>query len=518
MSKGVRSIEGAGKNQWKKAAVILAVLGVILVAALLIVLPQWKQKNSLETTEMEKWVAVLPFDNLSGDPDQEYFSDGMMDEILDRLFKIGDLKVISRTSSMRYRNSDLPLKEIARELGVSAILEGSVRRAGNLIRITVQLIDARTDAHLWSETYDGDLSDLSRIFIVQSDVAQSVARELKAVISAKEQERVKKIPDIDPVVYDEYLKARSYSGDFTRESLTKALEILNSAIKIDPDWAPLYVILTQVWMGIQQMGYEAPDVAAPKIFAYLNKALELDPDLAEAHCISAMFAHLVEWNWEKSEEEFLKVLAINPNDALSRVFYSQLLAVLHRNDEALAQGKIAFRLDPLNPNMKCWYAAAPMATGDFKTGLSLGEEVAAIDPGNIMAHSLIVFAGYKCKAYDKVIKSEKYLLPFPVEEDTFKEIERIYSESGIISAYEEIMKHLEKFAETNYVGFLDMSYRYLFANQPDKAMDWVEKGFEMHDPQMTYISTEMYNHDPLFKNPRFIAICEKMKLPLPKSN
>ncbi len=259
-------------------------------------------------SNLDKSIAVLPFTNLSDDPDQEYFSDGMMDEILDRLFKIGDLRVISRTSSMRYKNSELSLKEIAGELGVSAILEGSVRRAGKMVRITVQLIDARNDTHLWSEVYDGDLSDLSNIFSIQSDVAQSVARNLKAVIAPEEKQRIEKIPATDLAVYDEYLKALSYWNDFSRESLNKALEFLNSAVEKDPNLPLLYISLTEVWMGIQQMGYEPPSVAAPKIFENLNKALELDPDLADVHYYSAMIAHLMEWDWEKSEKEFLKTM------------------------------------------------------------------------------------------------------------------------------------------------------------------------------------------------------------------
>jgi tetratricopeptide (TPR) repeat protein len=245
----------------------------------------------------------------------------------------------------------------------------------------------------------------------------------------------------------------------------------------------------------------------------------LDPDIPEAHYFNAMIAYLVEWNWEKSEKEFLKALALNPNDSLSRIIYSQLLAaVLHRYDEGLAQGKLAFSLDPLNPNMKCWFAATLFAAGDFKTGLTLAEEAAANDPGNLMSYSAIIMAAYRFKDYDKVIESERYLLPSIFEQDTFKELERIYNESGIVSAYEDILKRLEKFAENNYVSFLDMSFRYLFVNQPDRAMDWIEKGFEMHDPQMAYISSTTYYLDPLFRNPRFISICEKMNLPLPKAD
>ncbi len=168
--------------------------------------------------------------------------------------------------------------------------------------------------------------------------------------------------------------------------------------------------------------------------------------------------------------------------------------------------------------MKCWYAATLMAAGDFKTGLSLAEEAAAADPGNIMAHNGIEIAAYRLKEYDKVIRAVKYSLPFLIEENMHEEIVRIYRESGIVSASEEIMKHLKKFAENNYIGFMDMAMRYLYVNQPDKAMDWIEKGFEMHDPQMTYITTMMYNLDPLFENPRFIAIVKKMNLPLPKSD
>ncbi|MBW6500287.1 MAG: TIR domain-containing protein [Bacteroidales bacterium] len=517
LGKTGKPVSGKGRyrSPWIKLGVPVTAI-IILLFALLLLVPSIRRNFLDQMGPLDKSVAVLPFTNLSPDPDQDYFSDGMMDEILDRLFKIGDLKVISRTSSMQYRNTDLSIKEIARELGVGAILEGSVRRAGNLVRITVQLIDARNDTHLWSEVYDGDLSDLSNIFSMQSDVAQSVAKELKALISPQEKRLIEKIPDTDLEVYDQYLKSLSYRNDFSRESLYKALEFLNSAVEKDPDLALLYAGLTQVWMGIQQMGYEPPDVAGPKIFENLNKTLELDPDLAVAHYLNAMIAHLVEWNWEKSEKEFLKALAINPNDALSRIFYSQLLAVLQRDDEALEQGKLAYSLDPLNHNMKSWYGATLLMAGDCKTGLSLVEEVIAADQGNILANNGMLMAAYRCKEYDKVLTAEKHLLPFLFEEVAFKEIERIYHDQGIVSAYDEIMKHLEEVVQNNTISPFDLALRYIYANQPDKAMVCIEKAFEIHDPATIYIATKMGNLDPLFSNPRFIDICEKMNLPVPK--
>jgi len=479
----------------------------------------FEKRHLTEPARLEKSIAVLPFINDSPDQENTYFINGVMEEILNNLQKIKDLRVISRTSAERYRGQKKPISEIAQELGVNYIVEGSGQKYGNAFRLRAQLIMAEHESHLWGESFQQKITDVEDIFNIQSRIAESIAKELKAVITPEEKGLIEKIPAADLAVYDEYLKARSYWNDFSRESLNKALEFLNSGVKKNPDWAPLYAGLIQVWMVIQQAGYEPPSVTAPKIFENLNKALELDPDLAEAHYFNAMIAHLVEWDWEKSEKEFLNALAINPNDALSRILYAQLLTtVLHRNDEALAQGKLAISLDPLNPNMKCWYSATLMSLGDFKTSLSFAEEAVAADPDNMIAYSCVEVAAYRLKEFDKVIRSVKYSIPISIEEKVWEGIVRIYSESGFVPACEEMMIQLEKFAENNYIGFIDMAMRYLYVNQPDKAMDWIEKGLEMHDPQMTYISSTLYNLDPLFGNPRFIAICEKMNLPIPKSD
>ncbi|MBW6500293.1 MAG: protein kinase [Bacteroidales bacterium] len=236
---------------------------------------------SVTREEKPPSISVLPFVNMSNDPDQEYFSDGMMDEILDRLFKIGDLKVISRTSSMHYKNNDKSVKEIARELGVASIIEGSVRRAGNMVRIAVQLIDAGTDAHLWSEMYDEDLSNLSRIFIIQSEVAQSVARELKAVLSPQEVELIEKIPTKNTEAYDAYLRGMFYWRKLTRNDLETAKKYFELAIEKDPEYAPAYAGISFVWGGLMQMGLLSPEEAGPKGIEALTKAIELDSTNAE---------------------------------------------------------------------------------------------------------------------------------------------------------------------------------------------------------------------------------------------
>ena len=289
-----------------------------------------EKRHLTDPARLEKSIAVLPFINDSPDQENTYFINGVMEEILNNLQRIKDLRVISRTSAEQYRGQKKPISEIAEELGVNYIVEGSGQKYGNSFRLRAQLIMAERESHLWGESFQQKITEVEDIFNIQTKIAESIAAELKAVMSPEEKQRIEKIPATDLAVYEEYLKARSYWNDFSRESLNKALEFLNSAVEKDPDWAPLYAGLTQVWMGIQQMGYEPPSVAAPKIFENLNKALELDPDLAELHYFNAFIAHLMEWNWEKSEKEFLMALAINPNDSLSRVFYSQLLAVLQQ--------------------------------------------------------------------------------------------------------------------------------------------------------------------------------------------
>jgi len=468
-------------------------------------------------SEPEKSIAVLPFINDSPDQENTYFINGVMGEVLGNLQKIKALRVISRTSVEQYRGSKKSIREIAGELGVNYIVEGSAQKYGNAFRLRAQLIMAERESHLWGESFQQRITDVEDIFNIQISIAKSIAEELRAVISPEEKRLIEKMPAADLAVYDEYLKARSYAVDGRREALNKALEVLTSGVAKNPGWAPLYAGLAEAWLWMQQNGYEQPSVATPRIIENLNKALALDPDLAEAHYLRAMIAHLVDWDWEKSEKAFLRALAINPNDALSRGLYAQVLLILHRKDEALAQNELALGLDPLNPMVKQLNIGTLLQAGEYQASLALAEEALADDPDNFNLNQMIEIAAYRLKQYDKALRAVRHVLPFPLEEAAYRDIERIYSESGIVTAYEQIVERLEKHAESQPVGFWDMAFRYLVADQPEKAMDWVEKGFEMRDPLMTYNTTPARYFDRLFGDPRFIAICEKMKLPLPES-
>ncbi len=236
-----------------------------------------------DISQFEKSVAILPFRNDSPSEENTYFINGVMEEILNNLQRIRDIRVISRTSVEQYRNQAKPIPDIARELGVNYLVEGSAQKYGSNFRLRAQLIMAEKETHLWGESFQSEINDVKDIFNIQIRIAKSIAEELKAVISPEEKRLIEKIPAADLEVYDEYLKARSYLRIRTKESFNKALEFLNSSVEKNSDWAPLYAGLAEIWMWLQQAGYESPAVTAPNIFENLNKALKLDPDLAGAH-------------------------------------------------------------------------------------------------------------------------------------------------------------------------------------------------------------------------------------------
>lgn len=460
-------------------------------------------------------LAVLPFDNFTGDDQLDYVAAGLQTSLIGDMGKLGALRVIGKTSSSIFQNSNKSASEIARELNVEALVEPAVMCYGDSVCLQIKLITLYPEERqLFVEEYKVDRSQVLNLY---NQITKQIAKEMMVELTPEQERLLTKSRTVDRNALDEYLKARLYWDDMSRESLDKALEYLNMALEKEPDWAPLYAGLANVWIVIQQLGYETPAVAAPKIYKNLNKAIELDPELPDAHYLSGLIAHVMEWDWEKAESEFIKALAINPSDALSRIFYAQLLCVLQRNDEAAAQGELAFDLDPFNPLMKGWYGALLLGIGDCQTPISVGEEIVAVDPENYFGNATIEGAAYICKEYDKVIKAVRYALPYPLEEETYREIERIYREHGIDSAYRKIMIKVEEFAQNNPVSAMDLAFRHIIADQPDRAMDWIEKGYEMHDPQMTYITTKMYGLDPLFTDPRFIEIAKKMKLPLPES-
>ena len=456
-------------------------------------------------------LVILPFDNFTGDDELEYFVAGMHSSLISDIGKISAMRVISKTTANAYKDVEKSIPEIASELGVNAVIEASVLCLGDSVCLQVKLVSAYPEEkQLWTKDY---YEAKSQILNLYNKVTKQISEEINIVLTPQEEQLLTESRTVDTEAYDSYLMGIYLLEDLNLESLNKAREYLNSAIEKNPDWAPLYSSMAQVWSALAQMHLESSEIAGPKIIEYRNKALELDPNNADVLFTNGFVAFFTEWDWEKAEMELLKALAANPNDAMSRVIYAHLLGCLQRPGESLTQGQLAIELDPLNPNIQLFYSAVLMFAEDWETALAYGEKITEGDPGHLMANSLINHAAFYCRDYNKVMEATKYVLAHTGVD--FKEVERIFGETGFVAAHEEILRQLEVLAQKGYVQPFSLINRYMMVDQPDKAMEWIEKGFEVRDPVMPYLTTPGFLCEPLFDNPRFIDIVEKMNLPLP---
>ena len=511
LGKTGKSLTGTGRHKypWGKTGITVAVIITVLVVALLLISPLLKQKISLSESAMDKSIAVLPFHNLSGDPEQDYFSEGMMDEILDRLFKVGDIKVISRTSSMLYKNSRLPLKEIAAELGVTAILEGSVRKAGNMVWITVQLIDARNDTHLWSEIYDDDMSDLSHIFSIQSEVAQSVARELKAVIAPEEIQLIEKIPTTDLTAYNAYLNGQFFLSKDTPKDFDRAMQYFELAIEKDPEFGLAYAGIARVWNSRKQAGLAKVSEATPKAEAAIKRALELDSTLSDVHRTLAGLRTWTRWDWKGGEESFRKAIELNPNNAEAHSAYSHLLNILGRPDEAMKHIETALELDPLNSRIRSFYGVNLMFVHRYDEAVKAFREALDLSPTQGIAVINIVNALYLGGREEEAI--EMLRSRWKDNSVYLKAIDEGNAEMGFKGAMKKLAGLRAENTNITQVSQTSPAQYFTWAGDVDNALYWLEQAYEERDPNLPYLLIPVY--DGLRDQPRFQEIARKMNLP-----
>ena len=501
-------------NAWKIATyvsfVVIAGLIVLNIAA----------RSDLIKPGMIKSLVVLPFDNYTGDEQFDYVASGMHASLIGDIGKVSALRVIGETSSNVYKETNKSAPDIAKELNVDLVLEPTLTCYGDTVCILVRAIaHFPEEKQIWVAEYS---EDKSKILSLWNRITKQIAEEVKVELTPEEKQLLAKSVLVDREAYEDYLKSHQYWGDISLESLNKAKEYLNSAIEKDPDWAPLYAGLAQVWIGINQMGYESPEIAGPEIYKNLNKALELDPENADSHYLTALSAYLAEWDWAKAEKEFLKAIALNPSDAFSRIYYAHLLYILQRPEEAAVQAKLAYELDPLNPIILVTYGYALLCAGDCENAMMIAEKNLALNPDNFLAKNELYETAARCKDYDRAFEMYKPDLQAyfqdQLEQDDVNRIEKIFDEQGYFAAYEEILRYYEAAAEKGFIGPGVMAIRYMMGNQQEKALDCLEEAYEIHDPQMPYIASGGYPFHALYDNPRFIAILEKMNLPLPSVN
>jgi TolB-like protein/DNA-binding winged helix-turn-helix (wHTH) protein/Flp pilus assembly protein TadD len=329
------------RRLWPTRPVIVAlVVGLSILAV-------WVFRSHGGSPTVIRSLAVLPLDNLSGDASQDYFADGMTDELITDLAQISALRVISRTSVMVYKGARKPLSEIARELNVDAVVEGTVLRSGERVRITAQLIQAPADKHLWAESYEGDLHDT---LALQKEVASAIAGQIRIELTPKEQAGLKNAKVVNPEAYEAYLKGRYFWNRRTADGLKRAVDYFDQAIQKDPNYAQAYAGLADSYdlLGDWEYGVLAPNEAYPKAKAAAVKALELDNTLGEAHASLAFSLDVFDWDWGSAEREFRRAIALNPGYATAHHWYAWHLSEMGRNSEAIAEMRKAENLDPLS--------------------------------------------------------------------------------------------------------------------------------------------------------------------------
>ena len=494
-------------NAWKIATFISFVVIIGLVTLNISARRDLVKPGSIQA------IVVLPFDNFTGDEGLDFFVQGMHTSLIGELGKISGLRVIGKITSSTFKNSNLSIQEIAKRCSVQAAVEGAVLGLGDSIDINIKLIVAsHREKPIWIADYTESRSHILNLY---NRIAKQIANEIKVNLTPEEEQILGRSNSIDRDVYNAYLRSHQYWDDLSYTSLTSALEYLTMAVEKDPDWAPLYAGLSKVWAGLAQFGYVSPDSAFPKIHEYAHKANELDPDLLLSH-FSLASVYWEEWNWEKSEQEFLKAISINPSDAVVRIFYAHVLTILQRTKEAVKQGQLAVDLDPLNPLILSLNAVVIASNGDWKAARALLEKALSIDPEFYFANNLMEFVAYHCGDYDQVFESVKNYQPF--EDSAIKDFKRTLIEKGFAQAYEKMLDQMELMAQHNPNISADMPYRYGLLNQFDKAMAWIDTLYEIHDPNLPYFVTGYAHLDSLYDNPRFIEIVEKMHLSIKNTN
>src|SRR5438552_2878190 len=365
------------RRLWPARRVMVAVaLALVLSLAILSV---WLFRSRGRAPTGIRSLAVLPLDNLSGDASQDYFADGMTDELITDLAQISALRVISRTSVMVYKGARRPLPEIARELNVDAVVEGTVLRSGEQVRITAQLIQTPADRHLWAESYEGDLHDT---LALQKKVARAIAEHIRIELTPKEQAVLKNAKVVNPEAYEAYLKGRYFWNKRTADGLKKAIDYFNQAIEKDPNYAQAYTGLADSYalLGDWEYGILAPKEAFPRAKAAATKALALDNTLGEAHTSLAFSLDLFDWDWASAEREFRRAIELNPGYATAHHWYAWHLSEMGRNREAIAEMRKAQNLDPLSLIISADVAEILLVAHSYDQAIEQSRKTIDMDP------------------------------------------------------------------------------------------------------------------------------------------
>jgi TolB-like protein/DNA-binding winged helix-turn-helix (wHTH) protein/Tfp pilus assembly protein PilF len=448
-------------------------------------------------------IAVLPLDNLSGDPEQEYFAVGMTEALLTELGKIGALRVISRQSVMQYKGSDKPLSEIARELNVDAVIEGSAVREGKRVRITIQLIQAVPEQHLWAESYERDFTS---VLGLQGEMARAIARQVRATVTPEEAVRLASARPVDSEAHTAYLKGRYFWNKArTEENLSKSVEYYEQAVDIDPNYALAYAGLADAIN--MYAGYVGP---AKKWFPQARetalKALEIDETLAEAHTALGATSLFYDWDWAGAEREFKRALELNRGYSSAHQFYSVYLVAMGRFDEAIAEAKRAHQLDPLSLPTNLGLTARFYYAGQYDEAIKQGLRTLEIYPGAVYIHEL-VGASYSLKGMHEEAMAACNEMDSPRRE-RLRCLGKAQALAGRRNAALRTVEEL-KALPGGRTGEFDV---YATLGDNDQAFEWLQEAYEQRAPSLIFLNVDK-SFDPIRDDPRFQSLLRRMNFP-----
>ena len=455
-------------------------------------------------------VAVLPFRNLSADRDNEYFADGITEDVIAQLSKIRSVKVISRSSVMRFKDRDQDFRAIGAALDVATVLDGSVRRSGDRVRIVAQLIDAESDQHVWGETYDRLLTD---IFAIQSDVAVQITTALEAELSPAERKRIRQAPTANVNAYQSYLQGRFCYARYTEESLRKGAEYFRAAAVADPRFALAYVGIAQCFaeIAVGQGGRSmTPDEAYTQATNAATQALALNADLGEAHSVLALLKMAHDYDWTGSEAEFKRALELSPGSADIYDYYGWLCGSLERYEEGLVLVRRAYELDPLTHRSDV--ASMLLRAGRYEEALAAAQRAAEFEPNYSRVRSTLGWAHLKLGSVDAGLSNLEHAVKMDPENTLFQaQLGQAYAMYGKPDEARAVIQRLETWTRERYVSPYHLAYVYTGLGDFDRAIDMLERSYRERAGAI-YGVKGSFLFTPLHAHPRFIALLRKMNL------
>jgi len=450
-------------------------------------------------------IAVLPLENLSGDTNQEYFADGMTDALITDLAQVSSLRVISRTSAMHYKGSRKPLPAIARELNVDAVVEGTVIRSGNQVRITAQLLDARSDRHLWAKAYDRDIRE---IMSLQQDVANSIVHEIQGKLAPQKNLRSNRKQQVDPEVYDDYLRGLYFWQKFNEAGFKRAVQYFGEAVRKDPSYAQGYAGLANAYHALSAR----PKEFIPKGKEAAEKALQLDDTLAEAHASLGYMKWIYDWDWPGAEREFQRAIQLNPSHALSHGMYANFLDSMGRFEEASREFQMARELDPVALIFMSNAAEHFRIMRQYDQAIAENRRALDMDPSFVDAHNSLALA-YRDKGMrEESIAELEQAAQFDGERHLTEAMRIAYVRGGYKSALKGRLKYnQDKRSAGSYVEFQDEAYTYAALGNKESALQALEKAFAERE-NIVWLNVDP-EWDPIRADPRFQDLVRRVGLP-----